>query len=72
MKPFYAWFILIQLTLAILARDPNRIEYLKYLWSIHLSVKSARSPGKNSFSSSDYQDTRTEATSQEYSLLLER
>ena len=73
MKLFYALFILAQLSLALLARDGNRVAYLKNLWSIHMgSAAPARAGKARPFFNSHYQETKSEVTTHEYSILLER
>jgi hypothetical protein len=73
MKIFYALFILFQLWLAMFSRDQNRIAYLKYLWSSHMAPKMpSRKQKENSSSNSNYKETKSEATTYEYSILLER
>ena len=60
MKLFYALFILIQLIIAFLSHDQNRIAYLMYLWSIHGEGKSSSGNREESFlSTSDYKETKT-------------
>ena len=71
MKIYHLLFILVQLLLAFLSRDQNRIAYLRYL----LSAQEASSPGthdKNLMSNSHYRKSSSEVTSYEYALLLER
>ena len=73
MKLFYALFILFQLILALLAHDQNQIAYLKYLWLNHIKPKTHRSSSKEkSLFNSNYKETKSEATTYEYSILLER
>ncbi|MGZ9166491.1 MAG: hypothetical protein ACXW4U_15080 [Anaerolineales bacterium] len=73
MRLFYGLFIVVQLVPAVLSRDPNRVAYLKYLWSTFMGGKgSFGDTDEDSSLDSDYRETKTEAISYEYSLLLER
>ena len=73
MKLFYALFILAQLFLASLARDGNQVAYLKYLWSSHIGLAAPARTGKERpFFNSHYKETKSEANTYEYSILLER
>jgi hypothetical protein len=74
MRFFYTSFILVQLLLALLSRDQNRIAYLMYLWSSYITgdKSSSGNRNENSMSGSNYKETKSEATNYEYSLLLER
>lgn len=73
MKFFYILFILFQLLPALLARDQNRIAYLKFLLSNQMQGQSsAGDRDKNLISDSNYKDTKMETTNYEYSILLER
>jgi len=73
MKIFYAIFILFQMLPALFRRDQNRIAYLKYLWSVYVGSHTLSGSSSNfSGAESEYQETKSEMTSSEYSLLLEK
>jgi hypothetical protein len=73
MKIFYALCLLFQMLLARFRRDNNRIAYLKHLWSDHGGSHTPLGSSSNYFSAdSDYQETKSEMTGNDYSLLLEK
>jgi hypothetical protein len=73
MKLFHALFILLQLLPALFKRDENQIAYLKYLWSSYFDGNSPSGHHKeNTEQNLKYRETKSEANTHEYSLLLER
>ena len=74
MKIFYAFFLMLELLLASLARDQNRIAYLRYLWTSHMmgAVAISGNEHENSGADFNYKETKPEGTNSEYTLLLER
>jgi hypothetical protein len=74
MKIFYAFFLMLQLFLASLARDKNRFAYLRYLWTSHIMGAVALSGSAHENSGADFncRETKPEGTNSEYTLLLEQ
>jgi len=73
MKIFYALCILFQTLLALFRRDQNRIAYLRYLWSGFAGSHGLSGNSRHySGADPDYQETKSELTSSDYSLLLEK
>ena len=72
MKIFYAILILFDFVSALVLHDKNRIAYLSYLWSNHFGNESSDTRKKTIMIESNYKETQSEVTNNEYSLLLER
>lgn len=73
MKIFYVFLVLFQLSLAMLRRDRNQVAYLMYIWSDQVvTSKPTNRSNDVSKASSDYKETRSENTNNEYPLLMER
>ncbi len=73
MKGIYASFILLQLLVAFLQRDKNRIAYLKYLWSSHFEHSATVGGGVSRTGSIMIsRETKPDDVNHEYLLLLER
>ena len=77
MKFFYAIMILIQLTMAFLYQNENKMAYLLYLWN-NLSGSEAQVRRRHIKSArvskyrAKYRKTKSNASDIEYSLFLER
>ena len=73
MKLYYAILLLVQLFLALLSNDKNKTAYLLYLWKSFFRHETQTGTHHiNSKKISKYKETKAEADSNEYSLLLER
>ncbi len=73
MKIFYLVFAFLQFIFALISRDQNRSAYLMYLLGRNLTKRT--SPSKSELIQTthpNYKETKAEANSNEYSLLLER
>jgi hypothetical protein len=73
MKFFYAISILVQLLLAVLSRNRNKISYMLYLWKslFDHAIFSAHN-NTNSDSTSYPEKSKSEIVGDRYSFLLER
>jgi hypothetical protein len=73
MRIFYSAFAFIQLILAFLSRDQSRTAYLMYLlgWGSTQRTTPSKCQGIRT-THLDHKETKAEADSNEYSLLLER
>ena len=74
MKILHLLLIIIQLPLALISRDQNRTAYLAYLvgWNSRGSDISSKGQEGIRIKYADYQETQSDTTNYEYSLLLEQ
>lgn len=74
MKILHLLLIVVQLPLALLSRDQNRIAYLLYLvgWNSRESHISSKDQEGIRIKHVEYKETQSDAINYEYSLLLEQ